>query len=68
MDESGKHNKQANTLKQAHLILATSLAGVCAVSSLTAAEVARLALTLVPVYNQGEKDVYLCDTQSCSMT
>lgn len=54
--------------KQAHLILATSLAGVSAVSSLTAAEVARLALALVPVNNQGETDVCLCDTQSCSMT
>ena len=40
--------------KEAHLILATAVAGVCAVSSLPAAEVSRLALTLVPKNNQGK--------------
>ena len=43
---------------QAHLILATSLAGVGAVSSLAAAKVAGLALALVPANNQGETDVF----------
>ena len=44
--------------KQAHLILATALTGVCAVSSLATAEVSGLALALVPASAQGEKDVY----------
>ena len=57
-----KTEKNSNTHtiwnKQAHLILATSLAGVRAVSSLSTAEVARLALALVPANNQGETDVF----------
>ena len=64
-----KHNKQPNTAKhnqtnsqtqqnkKAYLILATSFTGVGAVSSLTTAEVARLALALVPANIQGETDV-----------
>ena len=68
--QTNEYNKQTNTTKQkqrnthtiwnkqAHLILATSLAGVRAVSSLSTAEVARLALALVPANNQGETDVF----------
>ena len=57
MNQANTTNKQTQqTNKQANLILATSLTGVGAVSSLTAAEVARLALALVAANNQGETD------------
>ena len=55
-----KKNSNTHTIwnKEADLILAASLAGIRAVSSLATAEVARLTLALVPANNQGETDVF----------